>query len=356
MKKFATLYAKASTGKVKVWEIEARGNIMVIKNGYIDGKMAEQTKVITGKNTGRSNETSDEKQCELECQSKWTKKIDEQYTIDKDDIVEYADQTVILPMLALKYEDRKHDIVFPCYVQPKLDGTRMIWQNGQCISRQGKVITTLEHIALELKELGLIKPDGEIFIQGDTFQELVRKVKKDRGAATDTLEYWIYDLVSNEDFSKRTAVIATAFKKNKSPHLKQVPTYLANSEEEINKYHNQFITEGFEGIIIRNAAGGYECKHRSKNLQKLKNFEDSEFIITGGKEAEGADAGTVVFECKTKGGEVFSVRPRGTRELRAQYLKDLKKLIGKELTVKYQGFSEDLKPRFPVGVAIRDYE
>ena len=52
------LYALSSNGKIKTWEIEAKGDTMIIRSGYIDGKLNEQTKTIKGKNIGRSNETT----------------------------------------------------------------------------------------------------------------------------------------------------------------------------------------------------------------------------------------------------------------------------------------------------------
>jgi DNA ligase-1 len=91
-------------------------------------------------------------------------------------------------------------------------------------------------------------------------------------------------------------------------------------------------------------------------LQKYKEFFDKEFVIVGGHEGSGPDAGTVVFEVKTKEGKVFSVRPKGTREERTEWLNDMKNIKGKELTVRYQNLSEDGIPIFPVGIAIRDYE
>jgi DNA ligase-1 len=351
--KFDTLYAKASNGKIKVWEIEARGNVMVIRNGYEDGKMAEQEKVIEGKNIGRSNETTPEKQCELECQSKWQKKIDEQYSADKNKLVVYAEAAVILPMLALKYQDRKHDIKYPCYVQPKLNGVRCIYQNGKFMSREGKEFTTLGHLVPELKKLGIDTPDGEVYIHGATFQDIVRQVKKDRG--TETLEYWIYDQVNDKTFQERNKWICKAFSPTYK-HLHYVQTEIASNEAEVKKYHDRFVQEGFEGVIIRNMDGLYVPKHRSKDLQKYKEFIDEEFEIVGGHEGSGPDAGTIVFEVKTKAGKVFSVRPRGTREVRSEWFKDLKNLVGLKLTVRYQNLSEDGIPIFPVGITVRDYE
>ena len=42
-----------------------------------------------------------------------------------------------------------------------------------------------------------------------------------------------------------------------------------------------FVSDGYEGIIIRNLEGGYKKKHRSKDLQKWKFFEDDEYEIVG---------------------------------------------------------------------------
>jgi DNA ligase-1 len=358
--KFDKLYAKASNGKIKVWEIEARGNTMVIRNGYEDGKMAEQKKAITGVNAGKANQTSDEEQCIAECKSKWQKKIDEQYSTDRTKLVDYADADVILPMLALKYQDRKHDIKFPCYVQPKLNGVRCIYQNGKFMSRQGKEFTTLSHLVPELKKLGLDTPDGEIYVHGMGFQDIIRLVKKDRGVSNEQLEYWLYDQVNKDPFSNRLIAIAKAFIGTERLHIKQVKTYEVNSDAEIKTWHDKWVQEGFEGVIIRNMDGLYVPKHRSKDLQKYKEFIDEEFEITGGHEGSGPDAGTVVFEVKTKAGKVFSVRPKGTREQRAAWFQGLKKLKGKSLTVRYQNLSEDGIPIFPVGVTVdavvRDYE
>lgn len=354
---FPKLYANSSNGKIKTWEIEANSDEMIIRSGYIDGKIQATSKQIYGVNIGRSNETSNSEQCVLECKSKWQKKVDEQYTIDKNDIKEYSDQEVLLPMLALNYHDRKHDITFPCYVQPKLNGVRCIYQNGKFMSRKGKEYTTLDHLIPELDALGVKVPDGEIFVRDMTLQEIIRRVKKDRVASTDALEYWIYDQINDADFEDRNADIAfkfTFFEGNR--RLVYVPTVEVNSEKEIKQWHDKWVAEGFEGAIVRNMNGKYKVKHRSKDLQKYKEFVDAEFEIVGGHEGSGPDAGTVVFEVKTKEGKVFSVRPKGTREMRTEWMKDLNKLVGKELTVRYQNLSEDSIPIFPVGVAIRDYE
>jgi DNA ligase-1 len=45
----------------------------------------------------------------------------------------------------------------------------------------------------------------------------------------------------------------------------------------------------------------------------------------------------------------------GSLDKLKQYLND-SSLVGKMLTVRYQGFTINGIPRFPIGIAIRDYE
>lgn len=125
--------------------------------------------------------------------------------------------------------------------------------------------------------------------------------------------------------------------------------------EQVWKYHEKCVANGYEGVIVRNLDGKYEFGFHSNDLIKLKTFDDAEFEIVDVVEATGRDAGTAVFVCKCKGGE-FNVKPQGTRELRAEYFKNGDKLIGKKVTVQYQGLSDDGIPRFPSAISIRDYE
>jgi len=363
-KLYPKLYAKSSNGKVKTWEIEANGNTMLIRNGYIDGKIKEQSKTIPPKNVGKANETTPEQQCELECQSKWQKKIDEQYTEDSNAIKDYANQEIILPMLAHPYEKRKHNIKFPCYVQPKLNGVRCIFQNGKFISRGGKEYTTLEHLRPELEKLDIKVPDGEIYVHGMSFQEIIRLIKKDRGDGSNAkLEYWIYDQVTSESFYNRYFAddgLQQAFASDNmptEPKLQLVETVEVNSEDEIKQWHDKFVQQGFEGIIVRNAAGSYKIAHRSADLQKLKYFHDAEYKIVGGKPGTGSMEGCCVFELETKEGKRFSAMSRGSVEIRRKQYQELDKYINSMATVLYQELSEEGTPIFPVIVCLsRDYE
>ena len=48
----------------------------------------------------------------------------------------------------------------------------------------------------------------------------------------------------------------------------------------LNGFHDEFASEGYEGIMLRNPDSKYEFK-RSKHLQKYKKFIDEEFEVIG---------------------------------------------------------------------------
>ena len=117
---------------------------------------------------------------------------------------------------------------------------------------------------------------------------------------------------------------------------------------------SKWVSEGYEGIMLRNTFGMYLVNHRSHDLQKYKEFLEDEYVIVGFKEADGRDKGTIIWICMTPEGREFSVRPRGSLEMRRDWFENGSKYIGKKLTVIYQELSEMNVPRFPVGKAIRD--
>jgi DNA ligase-1 len=123
----------------------------------------------------------------------------------------------------------------------------------------------------------------------------------------------------------------------------------------VKRLHAEYVAEGYEGLILRNAKGVYKVKHRSNDLQKYKEFFDAEYPIVGFREGDGVEKGCVIWLCSAPAGQ-FAVRPRGTHQERQAAFAAGAAAIGKKLTVRYQELTNDGIPRFPVGIAIRDYE
>ena len=108
--------------------------------------------------------------------------------------------------------------------------------------------------------------------------------------------------------------------------------------------------------MLRNLRLPYMAGKTGSSLYKLKNFQDEEFKIVGWEEATKKDAGTPIWICETKEGNTFKARPEGTLETRRKMWSNRKKYLGKDLTVQFQEKSKNGVPRFPVGIAVRDYE
>jgi DNA ligase-1 len=117
------------------------------------------------------------------------------------------------------------------------------------------------------------------------------------------------------------------------------------SEDDVMDLYEGYVDAGFEGQMLR-TNGKYENK-RSKFLMKHKSFIDEEYTIKGIVEGEGNRTGTVgymVFE--TVDGKPFKSNVKGTWDETAEMLKNKKKLIGKQATIKYFNLTPDGIPRF----------
>jgi DNA ligase-1 len=134
-----------------------------------------------------------------------------------------------------------------------------------------------------------------------------------------------------------------------------IETFSVNSKNNLQSYHDMFVSQGHEGVMIREASSTYEIGKRSNHLLKYKTFQTEEYPIVDVKEGTGREKGTAIWICKA-GEQHFSVRPEGTLEVRRGYLEKKDNYIGKQLTVRFQNLTALGVPRFPVGVAIRDYE
>jgi len=275
---------------------------------------------------------------------------------------------MLLPMLAKRYRDDGHKIEFPCYAQPKLDGVRCLAKrvDGKIkfYSRKGNEYKTLGHIAKELdKIIGKDEVlDGEIYIHHKRFQELISAIKnvKNKGNTlikNTELQFHIFDYANTVmPYVDRYNILKEKFKGKDFKSLVLVKTdTLKNRKQVVNK-HKQYVKQGYEGLILRNAYGYYRFDYRSDDLQKYKTFVDEEFPILAVRSGVRSYDGCGTFICQTKDGLPFDVNPKGTLDQKREYLRNRKKYIGKMLIVKYQEKSKDNIPRFAVGIGIRDYE
>jgi len=370
-KVFDTLYGYDKKNKVKEWSIKVEHHdthsVIVTCYGQVTGKKSEsRVAVRTGKNIGKKNETTHFEQAILDAQSKWTKKRDiEKYATKRlDDVfssLQINDVTEYLPMLAQDYGKHAKKIVFPCFTQPKLDGYRMIYngESKECISRQGKRFDSIMNSTLYKEELARISEkivlDGELYVHGGTFEHLgvLRKKRiqdKDLGILSQ-IEYHVYDIVDTTlTYFQRLEKLKKLFENNTFRKVIMVKTLQTSTQDEIRRYHQEFVKDGYEGTIVRNFRGLYKCKFRSYDLQKYKDFMDGEFKIvdyTHEVDTSGEETNLVVWICENDNGKRFNVRPQGTKEERRLLYKNGLQYIGKRLWIKYFELTDRGVPRFP---------
>lgn len=366
------LYTKDKSGKIRYWTVsvdEEGDRVYITKRYGVHGgkEVATRTEIKSGKNIGKKNETSKLRQAQLEAESLFKKQVDAGYV---EDLETLESRVLILPMLANKWDDRSHYIEEPFYIQPKLDGVRMLVGRHEgkllMLSRTGKHVHHLPHI---LEELQWLKEgeflDGENYNGSITFEEITgmcRTTLESSASIKDLhlIQFHAFDMfnLSNlaEPFTKRLKRMEAAFGTRSFKCIHMVPTKLIETGELVQQYHSTFVQAGYEGIMIRDRKGPYTLAERSNKLLKYKSFQTEEYRIVGAEEARGKDKGTVVWICQTATGQTFGVRPRGTHSQRTQWLRDANRYYGKFLTVQFQNLTEGGMPRFPVGVTIRDYE
>lgn len=210
--------------------------------------------------------------------------------------------------------------------------------------------------------------DGELYKHGKSLQQIsgAARLEKDT-AGMDWLEYYIYDVMdSTKTFEERLDILHDITDElnlgfnperewdNGELKFQIVPQETVVGWANIQKLHDKYVGEGFEGIVIRDPSKVYNFGGRTNAMIKVKMYKDAEFEIVG--YSEGLRPEDMVFVCKTKEGKEFEAKPMGPRELKWEYLDRMDEIIGKMATVKYFYLSDEGCPLQPVLKCIRDYE
>lgn len=356
------LYKKNSEGGIEIWQVEtetSRGNPdfgqLIMTYGEHGGKLI--TKIVKVKGNTRC---SAYEQTFKEAESKYKKKLKSGYVTSLEDALAGKTDDVIeggvLPMLAQKFEDHKHKIKYPVYVQPKLDGHRCVAifdKNGKVTlwTRTRKPIKAVPHIIRDLEKMNQrdLVLDGELYNHDMTFEEITSAAKK-HSEKSDRLIYNIYDVVTSAGYEKRDSFLNELDYCFPLEAVTFVTSTRAEDEETILKLHEVFVSKGYEGAMVRQLGVGYEHK-RSQQLLKVKAWMDDEFAILS--VAPGEDD-TVVFTVRLSGDKTNDVTMSGTKSDNQKYLQDESTWKDKQLTVKYFRLSADGKLMFPSGLRIRE--
>ena len=278
---------------------------------------------------------------------------------------------MIKPMLAHKVNENRIDFSKKVFIQPKLDGVRCIFTKDGAYSRTGKQFHNLRHIELRLKGFFKLNPDiqldGELYNHAlrNDFEQIISLVRKqkptdeDRRNAQHLIQYHVYDMIAEGlSYEDRLNWLMSNKVLWWSNVVVPVETHRVNKyEEAANMHYDGFLKQGYEGSILR-LNGPYEQK-RSYNLQKFKDFSDTEATIIGYEAGKGKFTGLIgKFLMIDDNGVEFGC-PIGkgyNYDDRRFILNNIHDYIGKRATFTYFERTKAGSYRHPLYKTIRNYE
>ena len=349
---------------------------MYANYGFSDGKhtQSESTIIKTGKNIGKSNETTVLTQALIQMRALYLKKINTGYSLD----INETDTIEPFSMALQTYDKMVKKLKLPCYVQPKLDGIRMITHKESddiiMLSRRNKEFIGFNNIQDELHEIPDINNlylDGELYKHGMHLQEISGIVRQEGNfEKKEELQFHIFDCFitsqPNLTFEERYNILLDIFNSNNFRYLVLVDTKLINSFEEGDEQFDYYLNYDYEGIVYKNKDAKYEFSYekekRSSNFLKRKKLLDDEYKIvdyTDGSNGKGV--GSIIFILETKKGERFKSTPMMTLEERAKLFEEAntnfdEKFKNKMATIKFDDLSKSGVPLRSRFIAVRDYE
>lgn len=286
--------------------------------------------------------------------------------------------SITKPMLAGTVKDMK-TIQYPVLCTPKLDGIRCLKIDGKAVSRNFKQIPN-RYVRSWIEDYFPDGVDGELIVEGDTFQATTSAVMRESGEPEVT--YYVFDYVDDGDLNSPYVVRVQRLHGLRSLATRckpVIPTEIEN-EKELLEFEQKCLAEGYEGVMLRTPEGPYKCGRstvREGYLLKLKRFSDAEATIVGFEErlhnaneakkdafgrtersthkANMIPTGVLgAFRVKSKEFKSeFSIGTGMNDAQRDEFWKKREQLMGKLLKFKYQAIGVKDVARFPVFLGLR---
>ena len=356
------LLGKSSTGKFRFvvvecdeeWHEPEHGYIIQRSYGQVQGKTTLSPAIIVNRTKQKRNW---KEQYTLQFNSEVKKFLDKGYKEVEKHPNEYTEEElhelygstttnqygVIKPMLAKQESKLTNRKILDkeWLVSRKLDGVRclMYWDGKQVrtASRGGENYDSATSHLRENEQLieffesyPSIILDGELYRHGKTLQQISGAARMEKNAYDcDWLQYWIYDMydTANPDMTalKRQGFLneycLCADSENSDSDIQLVEQKIVSKEENIWKLHDQYVSEGFEGCVIRNPDKPYKPNGRTNDMIKFKNYKSEDFKVVG-YELGRRGSEDMTFICELKDGRTFSAMPVGDRAVKEEYVKN----------------------------------
>jgi hypothetical protein len=269
-------------------------------------------------------------------------------------------------MLASGFDEKiMHKMMYPAYVQLKLDGMRFnaIVENNKVDfrSRNGKSIDLLGNLEAEFLQLAGSVPmvfDGELIVKEKSGAIMNRQKgngilnKAVKGTISDKeasmVEAVIWDTIPLGHFKQGQSKFpySTRFEILQALEMPERVSLIENievaSEDEAHHLFEEYFSQGEEGIILKDITKGWEDK-RVKHQVKFKGELECDLLCVDWQEGTGKNVGrlgALVLE-SSDGLVKVNVGSGFSDEQRDKYTKNV--TLGKIVAVKYNAKIQDKK-------------
>ena len=137
-----------------------------------------------------------------------------------------------------------------------------------------------------------VRLDGELYIPGQTVNNINSFVKNSSLPQHKLLQYWCYDiLIENMSYNARRAFRVENIKRipyifdtfdthiNNKSQFVLLPDFNVGDLNNATRWRDKLISIGFEGLIIRNIDSEYQFGKRNSSMFKYKRVDDAKFKI-----------------------------------------------------------------------------
>ena len=273
------------------------------------------------------------------------------------------------------------------FIEVKLDGVRVItivYPSGavSMFSRNGKELVNFPHIAKQISKHAIffqepVVLDGEVM--SSSFQDLMKQVHRKSDVTSDDAVLNLFDILTLKDFqaglSPRTQIERSTWLKQwytplaeHMPNVDVVGQVLLNLDtpqgyQEFVDINTQAIKGGYEGIMIKDPAAGYETK-RSVAWLKQKPYIEVTLEVRNVEEGTGKNAGRLgALVCEgTDDGKSITVNVGSglTDDMRNSIWADTSSVVGQLVEVRADAVTQNqdgtYSLRFPRFKGFRGFE
>lgn len=273
-------------------------------------------------------------------------------------------------MLMEEWKKSLEELRYPLYVQRKLDGFRLtcIPKHGY-IGRSGRPIANIsisEHFEVDSKLKGDFVLDGEVYSHKRNFNEIASILSSEDKLIPDDIKHIIFNVIPIKEWEEHNCLdtyteqltMLMLVGSTKSKNVGVIDTYACQNAKDLKELYESFLTEGYEGVIIRGIQSKYQRKRVRANTQDILKLKPHDFIdarITGVFEGEGKMVGMLGgFNIELEDGVQLKVGSGFKEKERIELWKNRDVLKGRWLRLKYTEKTPDKKLRFPIFGSLRD--